>query len=221
LQVVPRVNTPVTASDAKSAVESAYRSELGRDPELTQELPLLMALVWIETARGRSVQNNSPGNISASDSYQGKAWRPTWFEVDDSSSDRDKQLHQAMLENRAPSAFRAYDSLAEGAADFIRQLSHTFPEVLDAAAEGDPTGFRDALAQHYSKDYKNTPPGNFESLAKEFGFDPRVIGPRHGVTRVLAIAGFAGILAYGAKSLFRSSRVSPVSMYGGNARKRA
>lgn len=203
MQEVARVNTRVTASDAKSAVESAYRSELGRDPNLTHELPLLLALVWNETAQGKAVQNFNLGNISASEKFEGKAWRPTWFELTDSSSDRDRKLHQAMLENRAPRAFRAYDSLEAGAADYMRQIHKTFPEVLDAAADGDPAGFRDAVAQKYSQDYKGFPPENFASLARQFGFEPEVSLPvsRNG-TRLLAVLGIAGILAYGAKTLF-------------------
>jgi hypothetical protein len=201
MQVVPRRNTPVTAADAKSAVSAAYRSELGHDPNLTLELPLLMSLVWIETARGKSVQNFNLGNISSGESFQGNAWRPPWFEPEDDSA-RNVQLHQAMLDGKAPKAFRAYDSLDAGATDFMHQLKRSFPEVLEAAADGNPTGFRDALAEKYSKDYLNTPPENFASLAREFGFNGSVSRPKTGLTRVLAALGIAGILAYGAKTLF-------------------
>jgi len=167
-----------------------------------------MALVWLETARGKSVQNFNLGNISAGESFEGNAWRPPWFTPDD-DSDRNVKLHQAMLEGRAPRAFRAYDTLEAGAADFMRQLHRTFPEVLDAAADGDPTGFRDALAQKYSKDYENTPPENFASLAREFGFTGKVEVERpRGLGRVLAVAGFLGILGYAAKSLWSSDAPS-------------
>lgn len=220
MKVVPRVNTPVSASDAKSKVETAYRTILGRDPEPTLELPLLMSLVWIETARGKSVQNNNLGNITASENYQGEAWRPPWFDLEGgtAATERNIKLHDLMLKGQAPSAFRAYTILIDGAEDFIRQLERNFPEVLEAAAEGDPTGFRDALAQHYSHDYKNTPPGNFESLAKEFGFEPRVSVPRGNMTRVLALAGFAGILAYGAKTLFADSATTRRGLRGSNGK---
>lgn len=64
-------------------------------------------------------------------------------------------LHAAMLKNQAPSAFRAYDSLSQGFADFVTQLRHSFPEVINAARTGTPDSFRVALSQKYSRDYQN------------------------------------------------------------------
>lgn len=209
MEIVPRVNTPVTAADALAAVGAAYRSEMGHDPNFSQELPLLMSLVWIETARGKSVQNFNLGNISAGDSYQGNAWRPPWYEPED-SSERNYKLHQAMIDGKAPKAFRAYDSLDDGAADFLRQLHRTFPELLSAAADGDPEGFRNALAQHYSKDYSNTPPDNFRTLAVEFGYQGGTERPKTGLWKVLAFLGGASILGYAAKTLLTRPPSNPI-----------
>lgn len=215
MNIVPRQVTPASSSEAMAAVKEAYISVMGHEPELSRELPLLMALVWLETGRGQSLNNHNVGNISASPNYNGNAWLPPWFEVDDTSSERNIKLHEAMLNHEAPSAFRAYDSLDDGAHDFMVQLNRTFPEVLEAAADGSPEGFRNALAQAYSKDYRNTPPKTFESLAKEFGFVPNVGGKRTlPVLPVVAFIGVAGILAYAAKKLFSSPNPDSNLLHG-------
>lgn len=199
MNIVPRRNTPVTAAQARAAVLSAYRATFGTNPGDNQ-LALLLALVWIETARGASVQNFNLGNISAGKSYPNDAWRPPWFDLEGgtAATERNVELHEAMLEGRAPEAFRAYPSLEFGALDFVRTLKGRFPEVLAAAATGDATAFRDALAQKYSRDYRNTPPENFASLAREFGgvSEPGDVGrdSGHHVVAVLVIAGMAGAL---------------------------
>lgn len=198
MNVVPRRNTPVSARDARTAVLSAYRATFGTNPG-DDALALLLALVWIETARGKSVQNWNLGNISASPSYPNDAWRPPWYDLEGgtAATERNIALHEAMLKGQAPSAFRAYPSLEFGALDFVRSLKGSFPEVLRAAETGDATAFRDALAQKYSRDYRDTPPENFASLAREFGGsepgDPgRNVGGR--VLLALALAGVAGAI---------------------------
>lgn len=199
MNVVPRRTTPVTAQQALSAVASAFRATFGRDAEATSELPLLMALVWIETARGASVQNNNLGNITAGRSWPNDAWRPPWFDLEGgtAATERNIALHEAMLRGQAPEAFRSYPSLELGALDFARTLRGSFPEVLAAAQTGSALAFRDALAQKYSKDYRNTPPENFASLAREFGGVVSVGGSGDtggGVVAVLLVAGVAGAI---------------------------
>jgi len=74
-----------------------------------------------------------------------------------------------MLANRAPLAFRAYDSHEQGAADFVRKLRHSFPEVLAAADTGDADTFREALSKKYSHDYRNKDStSQFRALATSF-----------------------------------------------------
>jgi putative peptidoglycan binding protein len=136
----------------------------------------LLSLIWIETAAGKSVQNHNYGNISASSAFSGSAWRPTWFEIDESSSERDKSLHRAMLEGKAPSAFRAYDTPEAGMGDFVKQIQRGFPEVLAASDTADPDAFRVALSQKYSKDYSNpNSTKSFASLFRQFGLDPKAV----------------------------------------------
>ena len=207
MNVVPRRTTPLAASEAQAAVASALRSTFGRD--MSRELPWLMALVWIETARGKSVQNFNVGNISASSSFPGDAWRPPWFDLEGgtAATERNVALHEAMLKGQAPSAFRAYSSLELGTLDFARQLKASFPEVVAAAGENDATAFRDALAQRYSRDYRNTPPENFAQLAREFGVsEPGGPGRVPFMLVALGIAGVAGALFW---ATLRAPRVSP------------
>src|SRR5262245_41566242 len=105
--IVPPNRTPMGPEAAKAALVDAF-------PSIDRETAaLLLALIWIETRQGSSVVQHNPGNLSASERYQGKAWRPPWFAIDESSSERMKRLHQMMLEHKAPSAFRAYDSFRE------------------------------------------------------------------------------------------------------------
>jgi hypothetical protein len=116
----------------------------------------LSALVAIETARGRSVQNGNVGNITARADYPGPVWRPTWFELLPNASPRDLALHDEMLRGRAPSAFRAYASPADGARDFARLLlTSGYAPLMKAAASTDVDAFRRELARRYSPDYSN------------------------------------------------------------------
>lgn len=169
MQVVPRIRTPISLEETKAILERLFPEE---------QVPLIGALVFIETARGQSMQNHNFGNITASEQFSGQAWRPTWFEVDEASSERDKRLHEEMLEGRAPRAFRAYDSPQKGADDFARILRSNFPEILEAASFGEPDNFRVALSKKYSKDYEN--PAATKTLAQfqeEFGGRPKGQGP--------------------------------------------
>ncbi len=178
---VPTVKTPITRGQAFGALQEAW------GPGLTRELARgLLSLVWIETGAG-NLNNNNPGNISASSQYSGKVWRPPWFaEPTPETSAQNVRLHAAMLANQAPSAFRAYDALSQGFSDFVAQLTHTFPEVLSAAQSGTPDTFRQALSQKYSRDYRNVKATDtFTKLWAEF--DPLVSGLSSAVAVAAAV----------------------------------
>lgn len=185
--VVPRKNTPLTMEQIKTAVANTWDGDLSQN-----ELANLSALVAIETGRGKSVQNHSPGNVTAAQSYPGMVWRPPWFELTPSSSDRDIRLHELMLKGQAPSAFRAYNSFQEGFADWRKMLEKSFPEVLAAAKGSAGEQFGNALAQKYSGDYKNNTAAfrSLELLADEFGG-----------TSVLGGGGGSGLVWIGAGAL--------------------
>lgn len=161
---------------------------------------LLLALIWVETARGHVV-NNNVGNITASDAWPGGAWRPPWFAP--SSDPHLAELHARMLAGQAPSAFRAYDSLPEGFADFARVLQHTFPSVLEAARTGDAAAFVSALHDsRYSTDYNARHIPTFRDLSAKFAslvasFPAGVAG---------GVAGGAALAAIGLLLVLRHKR---------------
>lgn len=162
MNVVTRKNTPVSAQDCVTALEQAWNPAYGI---LTRELATsLLALCFIETGSGKSMQNYSPGNITAGNSWQGDAWRPPWFTEQPSSPpdgvsqaawQRNVTLHDQMLKGQAPSAFRAFPALIEGFEDFTKTLVKQFPDVVEAGREGNADSFRVALSKRYSGDYKN------------------------------------------------------------------
>lgn len=146
--VVDAKRTPIEQADAAFELLEAF-------PNVDRETAaMLLSLVWIETAQGRSVIQHNPGNLTASDRYPGLAWRPPWFEVDESDEPRMHRLHQLMLEGKAPKAFRAYRTLKDGFADFVRLLStRPYAPLLSEARTGDVSRFRAELARRYSADY--------------------------------------------------------------------
>jgi len=148
--IVPRVRTPETLASICAALVSAYQRTFGKALGRTLG-ELLAAQIWLETARGQSIQNHSPGNVSAGASWPGKAWRPTWFdEPAPDASERIKHLHAEMLAGRAPSAFRAFDSLDDGMADYLRTLKRNFPQIL---AAGSPEQLAQAIwDSRYTRD---------------------------------------------------------------------
>ncbi len=184
---VPRRGIAIGKQEAFDALSKAMG---GMSRELAA---MLLSLAWIETGGG-TFQNYNPGNLTAGPKYTGKVWRPPWYpEPSADATQRTKDLHAAMLKGTAPSAFRAYDTLAQGMSDWVAALKHSFPEVLQAAEQGNPETFRQALSQKYSHDYRNTQStATFAKLKK--GFDPIVAGlhSSHGVFHKV-VWGVAGL----------------------------
>lgn len=205
MNIVPRISTPLTASNAAAAVVRAYREVFGDDPT-KRVLVALLSLVWIETAQGTAVKNNNFGNISAGRNFAGDAWRPPWFDFDGGTAvtEQNINLHERMLRGEAPEAFRAYATEELGARDYVRVLRASFPEVLAAAELDDADAFRVALSQKYSQDYRD--PRATATLQSFFDeFDRRIVdrpgdelvGPDapkgHVLGPVLVALGVAGV----------------------------
>lgn len=163
MQIVPAVVTPITAEQAQVALVAAM-------PGIDRETgSLLLALVWIETARGH-LMNWNAGNITAGPKWEGNAWRPPWFDLSTANTPHLLELHEKMLHGQAPSAFRAYGSLLEGFQDFARVLRANFPSVLVAAKTGDARAFVTALHDSgYSRDYSPAHVPNMTALQAELG----------------------------------------------------
>lgn len=125
-----------SAADVLRAVRAGFVAVLHREPS-RREREWTLAQIWLETAQGSALWQHNVGNITAGPSWQGDIWRPNWFEEPGpDASERTRELHRLMLEGRAPSAFRAYPSLEAGAADYVRQLDRSFPELLRAMGSG-------------------------------------------------------------------------------------
>jgi hypothetical protein len=165
MQIVPAVSTPITAEQARVALVAAM-------PGIDRETgTLLLALVWIETARGH-LMNHNAGNITAGPQWPGNAWRPPWFEVTAETALHPHliELHEKMLHGQAPSAFRAYGSLLEGFQDFGHVLRNQFKSVLEAAKTGDARAFVAALHDSgYSRDYSPAHVPSMTQLQAELG----------------------------------------------------
>lgn len=156
MNIVQRVPTPVTDTEALRIMSQDWPTVFSEAP-VPDALALVLALVWIETARGTRCFNNNLLNISAGDQWPNDAWRPPWFDFDAGTNvtERNIKLHELMLQGKAPKAFRSYPSLDAGALDGLRTLKGHYPSVVAAAKTGSADKFRVALSQLFSADYSN------------------------------------------------------------------
>lgn len=159
--------TQLPPAQMAQQLERTWAEETGSLP--WRELAtLLLAQVLLETAWSKSMWRFNWGNISAGSSWQGLAWRPSWYELTDSSSPRDIDLHEKMLVGQAPSAFRGYNSHAEGAADYIRLLRKRYQGMLDSAKQGDAVAFAKGVRESgYCPDCKDSFVRSIQSLQQQ------------------------------------------------------
>lgn len=168
-EVSPLV-TPITIETAAFALLEAARTNalaLTRPGAL-----LLLALVWVETGRGKSTRRSNVGNLMARgfrngseySVWDGDYWRPEWF------ADESHRLHAKMLAGGAPSAFRSYSTLVDGMHDFVSLLKRK-PSLVSAANRGDVREFVEVLASTYSPDYNASHENTFLLLSDEFRSD--------------------------------------------------
>lgn len=151
---VPATNTPVSERDAAAYLVLALSGELGRKPT-RNEAAILLGQLWLESARGQSVHNNNPGNLTANDKGTSDFWRPPWFaEPTDETgnaigwnNERNADLHAKMLKGQAPSAFLAFPSMLDGFKTYVSWIHRKFPSILEAAGKGDPLATARAIQQ--------------------------------------------------------------------------
>lgn len=139
---------------------------------------LILAHNWgLETRRGQAVHGHNVGNIMAKGFRDGKEyttqtnkywkgdfWRPPWFD------DPTHKLHAKMLEGKAPSAFRSYDSFKDGMSDYLALVAKKVPlrqGLLDGRAFEYAQGVWDS---GYCRD-KNCEPAHLQKVLKKLAHE--------------------------------------------------
>jgi hypothetical protein len=132
---VPTRHTPVSPADIRTALAHAYQGMTGHaaTPPL---LDVLTAQASLETGRGGKMNNYNFGGIKGA-GPGGATARYLTREVGSDAS-----------EHHLVDGFRAYSSLACGAADYLQFLKTHYSGAFDAASRGDVDGFAAALKQH-------------------------------------------------------------------------
>lgn len=160
--------TPTPVSEGEAALAFVHRILPRVNAPFKESGELLMAQLWLETARGKSMMNHNWGNLTANSSWPGDFWRPPWFNLDEVNALPDgaektklQRLHQGMLEGKVPQKFRAYATLVAGLEDYIKRLLFDFPSLVEAARTGDPATFATAI-----RTSKFTPDSNDESMTR-------------------------------------------------------
>ena len=149
---VPATATPLTRDATAAAFLPAYLEAFGELPDRNRA-ELLLAMVWLENANGKSIIQHNWGNLATVASAGGDYWRPPWFDLDQVQAMEDGpkkrrylDLHQRMLDNAAPEAFRAFAGHELGARAWLRLLQQErMRPILDAASSGDATRFAHAI----------------------------------------------------------------------------
>ncbi len=147
--------TPLGPREAASALSRAWQDVLGEPPP-----PGSVGVLWaqwaLETGRGQSMHGFNFGNIKG----KGPGGRSTVLST--------REGHGAS-EHRVRARFRAYDSVDEGARDYVRTLAEHYPGAIAAARRGNADGFVTALENgHYFTADPRAYRRGVSSLAREF-----------------------------------------------------
>ena len=122
--------------EIRAALGRALESATGRPPN-GRAVDVLAAQVSLETAHGSAMYNNNFGGIKGA-SPRGETANYMTHEV---LGGQDVTLQQG---------FRAYQSIDEGARDYVHVLQTRFPQAYAQAVTGNVDGFAHALKQsHY------------------------------------------------------------------------
>src|SRR5579859_3878839 len=125
--VGPAVHTPMSGSDAASALSRAWRTVTGQTPG--PKLVSVLTAQWAhETGRGEAMKNYNFGGIKGS----APSGMSAAYLTHEGSGDA-----RRVVTDR----FRAYGTPEEGAVDYVRFLKAHYPAALDAAEKGDARGF--------------------------------------------------------------------------------
>jgi hypothetical protein len=143
---VSRTPTPLTRAQMAALLVPAYVQRFGELPDRNRA-ELLLALACLENANGKAIIQFNWGNLSVFPSEAVPYWRPPWFDLVEVEAlppgpkrTRLLDLHQRMLDHKAPSAFLALSSHEAGLQRWLGDLQRR-PSVLAAASSGDATTF--------------------------------------------------------------------------------
>lgn len=123
--------TSVSHGDIRKAIEHALAAETGHSPS-AKTVDVLTAHASLETASGARMFNYNFGGIKGA-GPSGETARYKTHEVIEGK------------EVTIRDGFRAYGSLDEGAADYVRLMRGRFGAAVGAAERGDLDGFAHAL----------------------------------------------------------------------------
>ncbi len=129
--LVKATRTRRSGQQAASALADAWQKVTGQAPT-PKTLSILVGQWAHETGRGSAMLNYNFGGIKGTGPSGMSAiykTREGWGDSEVRISDR----------------FRAYASAEEGAADYVGLLARRYPEAVQAAQDGDPRGFVQAL----------------------------------------------------------------------------
>lgn len=185
---VPRQLTPATPEELRASVDAAAFDL----PVETRDR--MLAQLLIESGRGASLVQHNAGNLIATDEAAQLFWRPSWFTLSETSSERDRRLHAEMLKGLQPRAFRAYSNREQGVQAYVGLLRRRHPTLLDAATpEAYVQAWRDS---GYTPDLDvDATTRTFRALLEEFG---RVAQSPAGPPALLAVSALVGVAVFAA-----------------------
>jgi hypothetical protein len=123
----------MTPSAASAELRQAWTKVTGEAPD-DKTVALLTAQWAHETAHGASMYNYNFGGI--------KGTGPTGLSVEQHTKEG-----WGRSERQITDRFRAYESPEAGAEDYVKLLTHRFPEATSAARAGNAEGFVQGLKQ--------------------------------------------------------------------------
>jgi len=129
----PVQRTQLSTADASSELRQAWTRATGEVPD-DKTVALLTAQWAHETAHGASMYNYNFGGI------KGKS--PSGLFVEQHTKEGWGHNERQIVDH-----FRAYESAQAGADDYVKLLTHRFPEATNAARLGDAEGFVQGLKQ--------------------------------------------------------------------------
>ena len=138
-QVEPK-RTPVSQDDIRGALARAHVAVTGRAAS-GATLDVLTAQASLETASGSKMYNYNFGGIKGASASGATAMLRT-HEV---LNGKDVEIKDG---------FRAYQTIDEGATDYVRLMQKRFPGAMQQAEKGDTDGFAHALKKsgYYTAD---------------------------------------------------------------------